>query len=97
MAFINRKLIAPVGICAGVVITQRVLAGPEDPNAAHGLDPMVLVGVALMLIAAKLGGEVVERLGQPAVLGELISGIVMGNLVLIGFSGAEPLKTDADH
>ena len=55
---------------------------------------MVLVGVALMLIAAKLGGEVVERLGQPAVLGELISGIVMGNLVLIGFSGAEPLKTD---
>ena len=48
-----------------------------------------------MLIAAKLGGEVVERLGQPAVLGELISGIVMGNLFLIGFSGAEPLKTDA--
>ena len=55
---------------------------------------MVFVGVALMLIAAKLGGEVVERLGQPAVLGELISGIVMGNLFLIGFSGAEPLKTD---
>ncbi len=41
---------------------------------------MVLVGVAVILIAAKLGGELLERLGQPAVLGELISGIVIGNL-----------------
>lgn len=55
---------------------------------------MVLVGVAVILIAAKLGGELFERLGQPAVLGELISGIVIGNLVLVGFSGAEPLKTN---
>jgi len=78
-----------------LLTTPCVLAQAEAQGAPHGLDPMVLVGVALMLIAAKLGGEVVERLGQPAVLGELISGIVMGNLVLIGFTGAEPLKTDA--
>src|SRR5687768_3216205 len=60
----------------------------------HGLDPAVLIGVAVMLVAAKIAGEVFERIGQPAVLGELVGGIVIGNLVLFGFSGVEPLKTN---
>jgi Kef-type K+ transport system membrane component KefB len=55
---------------------------------------MVLVGLAAMLIVAKLGGELFERIGQPAVLGELIGGIILGNLVLFGFTAAEPLKTN---
>jgi len=47
-----------------------------------------------MLVIAKLGGEFFERIGQPAVLGELVGGIIIGNLVLFGFMGAEPLKTN---
>ena len=58
---------------------------------------MVLIGLAAILIVAKLGGEFFERIGQPAVLGELIGGIIIGNLVLFGFTAAEPLKTDASH
>jgi len=65
-----------------------------EPNAAHHLDPTVLIGVAVMLIAAKIGGEIFERLKQPAVLGELIAGIFLGNLVILGFTRAEPLKTN---
>lgn len=65
----------------------------EGGAAAHGLDPLVLAGIALILIIAKLGGEVFERMGQPAVLGELLSGIVIGNLALLGFYGFEFLKT----
>ena len=61
---------------------------------SHGLDPGVLIGVAIMLVFAKLGGEVFERLKAPAVLGELFAGIVLGNLVIFGFNGAEPLKTN---
>ena len=60
----------------------------------HALQPSVLFGVAVMLIAAKLAGEIFERLGQPAVLGELVAGIILGNLVILGFSGVEPLKTN---
>jgi Kef-type K+ transport system membrane component KefB len=58
----------------------------------HGLDPTVLVGIAVILIVAKLSGELFERLGQPAVLGELLGGIILGNLAVFGFTAAEPLK-----
>ena len=69
-------------------------AAPAAGGDAHGLQPMVLLGIAVMLLVAKLGGELFERINQPAVLGELIGGIVIGNLVLLGFSAAEPLKTN---
>ncbi|PWT93896.1 MAG: cation:proton antiporter [Blastocatellia bacterium] len=58
------------------------------------MNPMVLVGVAVMLVAGKLGGEIFERFKQPSVLGELVAGIILGNLVLFNFHGAEPLKTE---
>ena len=40
-----------------------------EPAAPHDLDPTVLIGVAVMLVCAKIGGEVFERLKQPGVLG----------------------------
>jgi Kef-type K+ transport system membrane component KefB len=60
----------------------------------HGLDPAVLIGVAVMLVVAKLAGEVFERIRQPAVLGELCAGVLLGNLVIFGFTRVEPLKTN---
>jgi Kef-type K+ transport system membrane component KefB len=60
----------------------------------HGLDPAVLIGVAVMLVVAKLGGELFERIRQPSVLGELVAGVLLGNLVIFGFATAEPLKTN---
>jgi Kef-type K+ transport system membrane component KefB len=66
-----------------------------EPANSHHLDPTVLIGVAVMLVAAKVAGEIFERLKLPAVLGELCAGIVLGNLLIFGFLAAEPLKTDA--
>ena len=57
----------------------------------HGLSYDIWLILAGMLLAAKLGGEVAVRLNQPAVLGELCVGIVLGNLYLLGidtFDGA---------
>ena len=48
-----------------------------------------------MLLVAKVGAEILERFHQPAVLGELLGGIILGNLGLIGFYRAEILRTDA--
>lgn len=69
-------------------------AEAEAGNPPHALDPFVLLGIALILVVAKLGGELFERINQPAVLGELVAGIIVGNLVLFGFNGAEGLKTN---
>ena len=44
-----------------------------------GAVPTVLLALAFAIVCAKLAGELVERLGQPAVLGELIVGILAGN------------------
>ncbi len=95
----KRKLFASAIILFGllILVTQSlsVVADPAlTKTARHGLDPIVLIGVAVMLVVAKLGGEIFERVGQPAVLGELIAGIVVGNLVIFGFTGAELLKTN---
>ncbi|MGB8332201.1 MAG: cation:proton antiporter [Polyangiales bacterium] len=51
----------------------------------HGLGYEIWLILAAMLLAAKLGGEIAVRLNQPAVLGELCVGIVLGNLYLVGF------------
>ena len=50
--------------------------------------------VAVILVAAKLG-SLVERAGQPVVLGEILVGVVLGNLALVGIGFAEPMRADA--
>ena len=49
----------------------------------HGFDlAAFLLAFAAALIGARLLGELAERLGQPAVLGELLAGVVLGPSVL---------------
>jgi Kef-type K+ transport system membrane component KefB len=52
----------------------------------------ILFSLIVILLAAKLGGDLVERFKQPAVLGELIFGMIIGNLALAGIFFLEPLK-----
>ena len=60
------------------------------------MDPIspLILSVALILIAAKLGGHVAARFNQPPVLGELTAGLLMGNLGLLGFHGFDHLRAD---
>src|SRR5712672_814933 len=51
--------------------------------------------LTLIIVAAKLGGELMGRLGQPPVLGELIMGVVLGNLNLFGVTLLNPLKSSS--
>ena len=52
--------------------------------AVHGEQALVLAALALVLVGAKLAGLLAARAGQPAVLGELVFGVVLGNLALVG-------------
>jgi Kef-type K+ transport system membrane component KefB len=47
-------------------------------------DPVskVALASAIMLVVAKVGGDVAARLGQPSVLGELLGGLLLGSVPL---------------
>jgi len=77
------------------IFLAALLAGPVAASSGHA-DPVAPVALALavVLIAAKAGGEFATRLGQPAVLGELLAGVALGNLTLVGFNGLDWIKHD---
>lgn len=87
------------------VVLMTLIHSPvfSEASFAGGADPAVrvLVYIIVILVAAKLGAELFERIGQPAVLGELIAGVVLGNLVLVnhGWTFFEPLRATVltDH
>jgi len=64
-------------------------------GAGHGgAITTVLFSLIVILIASKLGGDLAVRVGQPEVLGEIIIGVIVGNLTLIGINSFEFLKHD---
>lgn len=91
--FVRLLLPSALLLAALSVWASPTQAAPAAADS-HGLQPIILIALAVILIVAKLGGELFERIGQPAVLGELIGGIILGNLVLFSFTAAEPLKTN---
>jgi Kef-type K+ transport system membrane component KefB len=98
MKSIKPKTLAGIFLSTGLLFAaQSVFASGDaasEGDASHGLNPLVLIGVALMIVVAKLGGEAFERFKQPAVLGELVGGIVVGNLALFGFKALGYIQTD---
>jgi Kef-type K+ transport system membrane component KefB len=83
---------------AGLLLAVAAAAEEAGHEAAGGghVDPVAGVALALfvILVAAKIGGELATRIGQPAVLGELIIGVVLGNLALAGIGGFETIESD---
>ncbi|MBI4702935.1 MAG: cation:proton antiporter [Deltaproteobacteria bacterium] len=84
---------------AAALVALLVLLHSSAALAAgggHG-DPVapVVLSLAVILLAAKLGADLAMRLRQPAVLGELVAGVVLGNLPLAGFSGLAPVASDS--
>ena len=68
-------------ITAGLTLALEAGAGP----------PIDLMGLALVLIAAWSAGWVANHFGYPAVLGELVAGIVLGPPLLGLLSDGEGL------
>lgn len=74
-----------VGLGIGAIGSARAASSDDVAN--------VFLWLAVILIAAKLAG-LVERIGQPAVLGELLAGVALGTLGLAGIDFLEPAKHD---
>jgi Kef-type K+ transport system membrane component KefB len=75
---------------AGLVLATRAAHADTVP---HGFDILpVLEGLVLMILGGKLGGSAFAAIKQSPVLGELLVGIVLGNLGLVGFHGLDAIR-----
>lgn len=57
--------------------------------------PIFLTALLILMVAAKVGAEIAERLGQPSVLGEILAGVLVGasgfGLIVHGFSDGQAI------
>lgn len=106
----NRLDIKSIFIISFLVIGIKLLLGEvsliEFANAAgsaaltgegaghSSLVTPVLLSLVIVLMLAKLGGDIAIRLKQPEVLGELVMGVALGSLGLVGIDYFEYLKHD---
>ena len=81
-----------VQVIAGIGAAGWSVAHGADFSGHNGDVTRFLLAFSVILFAAKVGGEGFDRLNQPAVLGELLVGILLGNMGPAGFGFAETLR-----
>lgn len=79
-----------IGLAALIGFPAIALAA-EAVTTGHIDYAQVFLWIAIILIFAK-GASVVERIGMPAVLGEILIGAILGNLFLLDVYGFEVIK-----
>jgi Kef-type K+ transport system membrane component KefB/nucleotide-binding universal stress UspA family protein len=72
---------------AGFLLAAIVLINPTAAFAAEGAasvhsEAIFIAELGLLLLVGRLMGEAAQRLGQPAVMGQLIGGLLLGPSVL---------------
>ncbi len=85
------SLLVVAVISAGFIFVPAAFAADGGTPGASGATTFLWIAIILLLAKAT---RFIERYGQPPVLGELISGVLLGSLVLIGIDWFEPIKTD---
>jgi Kef-type K+ transport system membrane component KefB len=91
----QRKGLRALGVYAALVVVPVLLAvflltgaGDAAPSASAAklagghLLAQILLAVAAIVLACKAAGALARRFGQPAVVGEIVAGIVLGPSVL---------------
>jgi Kef-type K+ transport system membrane component KefB len=69
-------------VFAGLSLFAAAAAQPIANAATHTGAPDLLFILVAILVAARLFGHLAERVGQPAVLGEILAGVLLGGSVL---------------
>ncbi|MBI5886864.1 MAG: cation:proton antiporter [Deltaproteobacteria bacterium] len=78
-------------IVPGALLAAEGTGAEEAGHAALDI-PLIFLWIAIILMLAKVS-SLVERLGQPAVLGELLIGVACGSLYLVGIDFFDPIKS----
>ena len=93
-AIVVRSCKVLLGFLSLLVVALPAFAA-EPGEGGHGSVSTVIISLAIILMAAKLGGHLAVRIEQPPVLGELLAGVILGNLTLVGYFGLDYLKTSS--
>jgi Kef-type K+ transport system membrane component KefB len=96
-------LVVILRLGAAIAPANRLVSSPNPPSASAATQaahvasgsvpdlPLLLTQIVVVLVAARLVGSLVVRLGQPQVVGEMLAGIALGPSVL----GAQAPKVAA--
>jgi Kef-type K+ transport system membrane component KefB/nucleotide-binding universal stress UspA family protein len=74
---VGPPLFAALPLCLFPVLSYAAQSTPQGTSEA-----LFLLQVVALLVCARLMGELVQRIGQPAVMGQLIGGILLGPSLL---------------
>lgn len=77
-----------------ILLLAFVVSLPSAYAAGAGAVGENLLWLAIILMAARLFAPLTQRIGFPAVLGELLLGVVLGNLALFGFGYFDQIAAD---
>ena len=76
------------GVLRSLLVAACLLAGSAGPAfAAAGSGPseaVFVLQILLLVVAGRLLGEVMQRIGQPAVMGQLIGGLLLASTGIAG-------------
>ncbi len=92
MSKMTKKYIKFITIIA-LMSPAVIMAGENAAKEGHGGSAALFLAIAVLLIAAKIA-SLVEKVGQPSVLGELVMGVILGNLGLLGIHYFDAIKTN---
>ena len=73
---------ATIFLIASAAIVAPTAAMAADNAASGSAEAIFIAELGLLLVVGRLMGEAAQRLGQPAVMGQLIGGLLLGPSVL---------------
>ncbi len=84
----RRRLVTQVSVATLCLMPAIVWAAGSSVVGEN------LLWLAIILMAARMFSPVAEKVGFPAVLGELLLGVLLGNLSLLGIQYFDKIASD---
>ncbi|OCJ00386.1 potassium transporter [Rhizobium sp. AC27/96] len=80
-SFPSNALIILIATILSLSIAQSAFAA-EGQKASHPSEGLFLVQIVILVVFGRLLGELMVRIGQPSIMGQIIAGIILGPSLL---------------
>ncbi|MFL6835783.1 MAG: cation:proton antiporter [Bradyrhizobium sp.] len=72
------SLLRPVGLVPAALVLTTIAASAEGGKSAGPSEFLLMAQIVLLIAVGRGLGEIMQRIGQPSVIGELLAGILLG-------------------